>query len=86
MQNSWTIVATGLLTLALGCAGAAVQQPAVEKPVAARPAEAPSQKEHTLLLVTLAGLTWMAIMAAEEAAETETVHYRGFLPVRAETR
>ena len=58
MQNSWTIVAIGLLTLALGCAGAAVQ-PEAEKPVAAQPlaTQAPSPKEQTLLLVTLAGLT-----------------------------
>ncbi len=36
--------------------------------------------------IIFAGLTWMAVIAVEEAEETETVHYRAFLPVRAETR
>ncbi len=36
--------------------------------------------------LAVAGIIWMVVIAADEAQDTETVHYRAFLPVRAETR
>ncbi len=36
--------------------------------------------------IIFAGLTWMAMIAVEEAEQTATVRYRDFLPVRAQTR